>query len=253
MATGFIYVLSTVNKDYEQRDFCCVPTEWKGQLYFGPCKITMRPKMRQGDFIFGISGSNTTPRRIVFAGRIEERVTFAEAYNRFPELRGPAGPIHVLPIKPRPGLRFPRSLYEHIPDGNHEEKWEADLASRELDAFFVCENPEGCVGCWFGAAGPEVDEEIVAFLRTCSVHGRNIPAGATNTHASVNKPVVYRGPTGGELTPGLHAETDEPDVLIDLCEKLFGLEDRRIEHRSVPRHGDASGGCGQRRPKRLCP
>jgi hypothetical protein len=45
MARGFIYVVTTVTRDYDQREFACVPTEWNGRLYFGPCKVKMRHEM----------------------------------------------------------------------------------------------------------------------------------------------------------------------------------------------------------------
>jgi hypothetical protein len=232
MPTGFIYVLTTVTKHYEQRRFCNVPTEWEDRLYFGPCKIPMRPRMQPGDFVFGISGSATNPRRIVFVGQIEERITFAEAHRRFPDLRGPYGPIHVSPLEvPRSALLFPRSSYEHIPGAMHSNSWEADLASRELDAFFVCSAPDSCVGRWLGASGPEIGGDILEFLKKCSVHGPRIPIGALNKHASVNKPVVYRGPKGGDLTTGLHAETNTPEDLLDLCTQFMSSNERHVDHR----------------------
>jgi hypothetical protein len=98
MAKGFIYVVGTVTPNYEQPAFCNVPTEIDDRLYFGPCKRCMRPRINAGDFIFGVSPSCTAPRRIVFIAEIEEPMTFAEAYDRFPSLRGPEGPIHVRPI-----------------------------------------------------------------------------------------------------------------------------------------------------------
>jgi len=233
MPTGFIYVLSTVSKYYEQWHFCNVPTEWEGRLYFGPCKKPMRPRMGRGDFVFGISGSYTSPRRVVFVGKIEERITFAEAYNRFPELRGPNGPIHVRPLKVDRTGPFPRSSYDLIPEAMHGDDWEADLASRELDAFFVCSEADGIAGRWLGASGPENRGEILEFLKTCSVHGRNTPQGVQNKHASINKPIVYRGPKGGDLMTGLHAETDAPEVLLELCNQFLSPDDRLLDHRPI--------------------
>ena len=61
MATGFVYVVRTIKtKNYIQKDFCNVPTEWGDRLYFGPCKEVMRPKMKSGDYIFGISPAEPT-------------------------------------------------------------------------------------------------------------------------------------------------------------------------------------------------
>ncbi len=153
MSKGFIYVLTTVTKDYVQGAFYHVPTEWKDRIYFGPCKKPMRPKMHEGHWVFGISPKNGTPRRIVFVAQIEERITFADAYDRFPELRGPEGPIHVKPIS---GWGpFPQSSYQHIPGGNHPDNWQTDLARKDLDAFFVCSKREGWRGRWLGEYWPE--------------------------------------------------------------------------------------------------
>jgi len=84
MATGFIYVVSTVRNDYSQPEGC-VPTWVRGRFYFGPCKRAMRPRMIPGDYVFGISPSRTFPRRIVFAAKIADRgkMSFAEAYKRY--------------------------------------------------------------------------------------------------------------------------------------------------------------------------
>src|SRR4051812_45362127 len=134
MATGFIYVVNTAT-NYQQPAFCNVPTEWDGRLYFGPCKRPMRPRMKIGDQVFGISPSGTTPRRVLYAASVEDCITYREAYERFPDLRGPVGPIHVRPIK---GLGwFPQSDYQHIPDSMHPDDWEKDLKSPDLDRFFV--------------------------------------------------------------------------------------------------------------------
>ena len=64
MINGFVYVVTTLTKDYIQRKFCNVPTEWGDRLYFGPCKIPMRPKMKCGDYVFGISPAKPQPRRV---------------------------------------------------------------------------------------------------------------------------------------------------------------------------------------------
>ena len=153
----------------------------------------------------------------MFVAKIAERpLTFAEAYHRFPELRGPDGPIHVRPRK-RSGP-FPDSDYEHIPGSMHEkdEDWRRDLASRELDAFFVCSAADGDVGRWLGERGPEVDGDILAFLKTCSVHGWSAQLSGRNRDATVGRPIVHcaRGP----LCIGLHLETGKPEDLLALCQ-----------------------------------
>ena len=255
MPTGFIYVVPTVTRGYVQRSRSCVPTDWTSPLYFGPCKRSMRPKMQRGDYVFGVSPSPTRPRRIVFVAKIEKRMTFAEAYRRFPKLHGPGGPIHVRPVK-RSGS-FPRSDYEHIPGSMHKKDWYRDLASRgpdtrELDAFFVCSPADGCVGRWLGERGPEVDDEILEFLKTCSVHGVSSCLAEENTHASRNYPIVHRGPRG-LLYKGLHLETDAPEVLLALCDARTQLDGHPLD--TVPRllpPKERTSKCGTRRKASVC-
>lgn len=214
MAKGFVYVVTTVTKDYVQRAFRNVPTAWGDRIYFGPCKKPMRPKIREGDWVFGVSPKKGMARRIVFVAKIQERMTFAEAYNRFPDLRGPEGPIHVRPALGRG--RFPDSFYKHIPGGNHARTWRADLARKELDAFFVCAKREEWCGRWLGKSGPKIDKAIVDFLKTCSVHGSAGLLSVKNRNATVENPIVHRG-RRGLLFTGLHLETDEPELLLGLC------------------------------------
>ena len=210
MAKGFVYVVTTLTKDYVQRAFRNVPTAWGDRIYFGPCKRPMRPRIQEGDWVFGVSPKNGMPRRIVFAAKIQKRMTFAEAYNRFPDLRGPEGPIHVRPTSGRG--RFPGSSYEHIPGGNHARSWRADLATKELDAFFVCAKREEWRGRWLGKYGPKIDKAIVDFLKTCSVHGAAGLLSVKNRNATMENPISH-----GLLFTGLHLETDEPEPLLRLC------------------------------------
>lgn len=243
MCTGFIYVVRSVTRDYAQPFFCSVPTEWGNRLYFGPCKRPMRPRMRPGDYVFGISPSKTSPRRIVFVTQIEERISFREAYHRFPELRGPEGPVHVKPVdKDKP---FPRSDYEHIPNAMHADDWEADLATRDRDAFFVCTTSAEWKGRWLGPYGPEVDDEILAFLQTCCVYGNAGFLSATNTDATIQHPIAHGG-----LYTGLHLETDEPEVLVEMCDARMTsttLHDD-LEKIAVPERR-AKSKCGSTAPR----
>lgn len=210
MPTGFIYVITTVGKDYRQSSFPDVPTWHEGRIYFGPCKKPMRPKMMPGDVVFGLSPSKPFPRRVVFAARLAERLTFAQAYERFPELHGPKGPIHVRPAQ-IPGPSFPDSEYEHIPGAKHADSWHADLSTRGLDAFFVCEPADDCLGRWLGGAGPAAKGPILEFLRTCQVWGNAGLLSTQNNAATEAKPVRH-----GDLFTGLHLETDRPDELVRL-------------------------------------
>jgi hypothetical protein len=44
MTTGFIYIVNTLNRDDVQNAFSDIPTQFGNRIYFGPCKISMRPK-----------------------------------------------------------------------------------------------------------------------------------------------------------------------------------------------------------------
>lgn len=210
MATGFIYVVDSTKKDYTQRASYNVPTPSASGdlLYFGPCKRRMRPRMNKGDYIFGISSSKTQPRRIVFAARINDCITFAEAYHRYPALHGPDGPIHVRPIEG--AGTFPRSSYEHIAGSMHRKKWERDLASPKLDRFFIC-CPQIGGSAWLGASGPAIDRdhpEILDFLNSCHLNGN---ANRRN-NGSWRNPIAE----GGQYR-GLHLETQNAEKLLEMC------------------------------------
>lgn len=208
-ATGFIYVVPSVGTDYLQPSPQQVPTWFEGRIYFGPCKIPMRPRMQEGDYIFGISPSTTRPRRIVFAARIAEKLTYAAAYKKYPKIRGPDGPIHVRPTKSG-GMGFPECLYEHIPGANHPGGWQNDIRTPELDAFFVCESAVSDFGRWLGGDGPVLTVEVLDFLKACTVYGVTGRLGP-NSSATGSAPVAH-----GKLFRGLHAETAFPETFLDL-------------------------------------
>jgi hypothetical protein len=208
-ATGFIYVVPSVGRDYLQPSLQQVPAFFEGCIYFGPCKIPMRPRMQEGDYIFGVSPASTRPRRIIFAARIAQRMTYAEAYRRLPRVRGPFGPIHVRPTR-SPGLGFPESHYEHIPGANHPGDWQNDIRTPELDAFFVCEPATNCLGQWLGKAGPVLTPYIMEFLRKCFVHGVRGRLGL-NSWATETAPVAH-----GRLYRGLHLETPHPEMFLEM-------------------------------------
>jgi hypothetical protein len=210
MATGFIYVVTTVGKDYEQASFRCAPTNFRGTLYLAACKVPIRRKLKVGDYLFGISPSGTAPRRLVFAARVARKMTFAEAYDQYPDLRGPKGPIHVQPTA-LPLKSFPDSKYEHIGGAGHADRWRNDLRTPDLDAFFACESAGACVGKWLGAAGPPIQGDLLDFLRGCSVHGNVGELATSNSAASETTPVKH-----GRLFTGLHLETTRPEKLLDL-------------------------------------
>lgn len=246
MANGFIYTVTTLTKAYVQKAFCAVPTQFGDRIYFGPCKVPMRPRIKHDDYVFGISPSKVGPRRIVFVSRVEERLTFAEAYERFPNLHGPNGPIHVRPIRGSSDL--PHCSYEHIPGAIHADRWKKDLASQALDAFFVCWPQNGCVGRWLGEFGPQVDEEILDFLKTCSVHGQAGELRRTNDDATLQNPIAYK-----RLSTGLHLETNQPDVLLRLCKTRMACSVDHLDDVPIPNCDDALRvSCGSRKPLGAC-
>jgi hypothetical protein len=210
MSKGFIYVVDTVQPGYVQKAFLNVPTEFESVLYFGLCKVSMRPKMFPGHWVFGISPGRAGIRRILFAAKLEERITLAEAYDRFPALRGPKGPIYVRPVDG--AGPFPWSSYEHIPGAAHEDRWFLDLPTEDHDAFFICSNRDSWRGRWLGKYGPEIDNDILEFLKRCSVYGRAGLLAAQNRDATIEKPIRHGG-----LFTGLHLETDQTESLLRLC------------------------------------
>ena len=246
MSKGFLYVVHSVRPGYVQEAFHNVPTQWRDRLYFGPCKIPMRRKMAEGDWVFGISPAIGTARRIVFVAELEEPITFEEAYNLFPDLRGPVGPIHVRPLPVKGRGPFPESSYQHIPGAMHAESWINDLKTKNLDKFFVCSDRDRWRGRWLGKYGPEIDNELLKFLKTCSVHGAKGQLSSRNTYATLAIPLAHRGQRG--YLYRVHLETDQAETLIELCnsrmERKTELLDRVLT--LTPRPG-APGECGIRK------
>jgi hypothetical protein len=226
--------MTTVDKRYEQKATCNVPTQWGGRLYFGPCKIPMRPKMDVRDLIIGISPRVTSPRRILFIAEIENVMTFADAFAAYPALRGPSGPIHV---RPRKGSgSFPDSAYEHIPGSIHQKKWRNDLASPRLDRFFAGTRPSGWRNLWLGANGPEVDKTIVSLLNQWPVFGKSLN-GQSNNSGTIQYPIAH-----GRFYSGLHVEVRDPTALLSDCaEKMRGVG--RILPKTTPRLRLAATAC----------
>lgn len=125
----------------------------------------MRPHVRPGDYILGISGASAgRPRRVLLWMKVDERMTFKDAYERgetnkvFRDVRGTA--IHVRPRNVpvyRPG--DPGS-YEHIPGAPHSDGWRSDLKG-DRDVFLT-----GVKGSWIASdKGPEVTDVLVELLR----------------------------------------------------------------------------------------
>lgn len=125
----------------------------------------MRPNLKEGDYVMGISPAGVGEhRRVLLWLHIAKAMTFGEAYELgdkdriFRAARGNA--IHVRPkkgLRPQPGNP---NTYEHIPHATHASDWKTDILGKR-DAFFV-----GDELSWIAEDdAPEVTEELVELLR----------------------------------------------------------------------------------------
>jgi hypothetical protein len=158
----FAYIIRTVDSHY--RVTGCVPWFENGKVFFGPCKKRMRPEVREGDYIMGISGSTAPhPRRVLLWMRVEERLTFRAAWERgdfdptFRKLRGMA--MHIRPRRVTADVPSP-DCYEHVHGAPHGGDWKNDVKG-DRDVFLV-----GDPSSWLTSAdGPEVTSELLEVLR----------------------------------------------------------------------------------------
>lgn len=159
----FAYVVTTVGRDYKLRG--SVPWVVEGKVFFGPCKKKMRPEMKPGDYVMGISPAGVgSHRRVLLWMHIAAAMTFAQAYQRgkddklFRFARGNA--IHVRPKRGSGEPRGDPGKYEHIPHAPHSSDWRTDIKGKR-DVIFV-----GDSHSWAAEkGGPRVTEELVALLR----------------------------------------------------------------------------------------
>jgi len=159
----FAYIIASVGPKYKLKG--TVPWVKLGRVFFGPCKKRMRPDVKKGDYIMGISPAGVGEgRRVLLWMRAAEPMTFAQAYERgetdrlFRLARGNA--IHVRPKKGIHHVKGNADTYEHIPHATHSSDWRTDINGKR-DAFLV-----GMKGSWAaGKDGPEVTEELVELLR----------------------------------------------------------------------------------------
>jgi hypothetical protein len=118
-----------------------VPWVSSGRVFFGACKKRMRPHVKPGDYVMGISGAGH-PRRVLLWMKVDETMTFKEAYDRgktdrvYRDLRGTA--IHVRPLDIALYLAANPDCYEHIPGAPHESDWPSDLRGTR-DVFLLAE------------------------------------------------------------------------------------------------------------------
>ncbi len=159
----FAYIIRTVGPNYELTG--TVPWVCEGKVFFGPCKRRMRPEIRCGDYIMGISPANVGVRRVLLWMHVDETMTFARAYERGESERllrlARGGAIHVRPkraIAHEPGNP---ATYEHIPGADHSQDWQEDIrGSRDVflsgagDSWAVQEDAQS------------VNEELVKLIQT---------------------------------------------------------------------------------------
>ena len=88
----------------------------------------------------------------------------------------------------------------------------------------MCSQRNGWVGRWLGSSGPEIDNEVLRLLKTCSVYGATGLLSEQNTDATLAKPIAY-----GRLYTGLHLETPNPESLIRLCDVRLAKEVQHLE------------------------
>lgn len=157
------YIIASVGANYRLKG--TVPWVKEGRVFFGPCKKRMRPEMKPGDYVMGISPAGVgEKRRVLLWMHIAEAMTFAQAYERgdtdrlFRLARGNA--IHVRPKRGIDRAAGNPDTYEHIPHATHSSDWRTDIRG-ERDAFFV-----GDQNSWAAeGGGPVVTEELVELLR----------------------------------------------------------------------------------------
>jgi hypothetical protein len=160
----FAYIIRTVGANYKLTG--SVPWVKEGKVFFGPCKKRMRPYVKKGDYVMGISPSGVgEQRRVLLWMRVGEKMTFADAYQRGETDRlfrlARRNAIHVRPRRGTHHVDGVPETYEHIPNADHSSDWRTDIEG-ERDAFFVGEN-----GSWVaGYGGPVVTQELVDLLRT---------------------------------------------------------------------------------------
>lgn len=166
-ARVFAYIIACLGPGYRLDG--CVPWVIDGTVFFGPCKVKLRPLVDPqiyDDYIMGISPSGVgDQRRILLWMPVAEKMTFAEAYSR-----GETSPLfyaargHAIHVRPKEGAEMGpdgRPVYEHIPGAPHRRRWRKDIQG-DRDAFLV-----GGSDSWVAESdGPPVTQELVDLLRT---------------------------------------------------------------------------------------
>lgn len=275
MPVGYIYVVASTNSNgnhmhgpWEVPQGSGGPsiTPYGQYLLFGFCKLHMRrricdrPNKGVGDYIFGISGG--CPKRILFASKIVEVLTWAAAFHRFPQhVTRPwpsarRGMIEVAPIVPNTRAPFPDSHYRFIVGSVHDWIWKRHLSRPQTDAFFVCE-PADCpngnkLPLWFGPNGPVTNGAILNFLATnCFAYNGGSRGISSPTPTA---PVGYQpNQAGGVMYQNVHLETHYPDRLVDLiCQNLSVGGSPFVQHDDMGGHAQSGSNLRSSKRNRGC-
>jgi hypothetical protein len=129
--------------------------------------------------------------------KVDERMTFKEAYDRgkedkvFLSLRGTA--IHVRPLDVPVHVAGDPNCYEHIQGAPHKDEWQSDLRGTR-DVFLT-----GTKGSWVAAAnGPEVTEALIELLKKgiswkgLATVSNPLTENAVGRHACVSGPASHQ-------------------------------------------------------------
>ena len=153
MTKLYLYVVGACPDPDNIKGVCTVP--WKineNEIFFGPCKKLLRERVRkdyiypekdrtgQDDetYIVGINAANGKPRKVIWAGRLREVMTFEQAFDHFQGRKGEnnvntmldhnCSPMHVEPIRSDGKLIG----YRHTSDEHKEDNaWVMDLVRRK--------------------------------------------------------------------------------------------------------------------------
>jgi hypothetical protein len=171
---GFFYIINAIDDDYRLNG--TGPDITGGIITLGTEKPQIRSGADPNDYVVGISHAiPSKPRRVIFAMRVGEIITFKEAWERgdkdpaWAGKRGgtanPAGeqrlitldegPVIAGDIHVRPG----RKGYEHIPRAVHGFTWRKDIQSNR-DRYLVGDQSSR----FWGPDGPIVTDEIAWIL-----------------------------------------------------------------------------------------
>ena len=83
----YLYVVSTIDSNYKPTPSMSGPNIVDDLLTLGTCKPKIRTSLKKefdmyDNYIVGISPSRTNPRRVIYITRIDECITFKQAWER---------------------------------------------------------------------------------------------------------------------------------------------------------------------------